>query len=928
MARKTEEPRSAGGAPRLAKQLPQQPPHQDPVQFAFQQLVDYGLKVDRLELGNPSNGKAWRLAHQDDKKGKKSGWYIAHLTRLDDSREVVVGAYGRFVGAECFKERFILPGRFRLNDLERARIKRQQDAANREADEARELAAREAAERAREIWAKLPSCSDSPYLRRKGVAAFGLGAASDGALAVPMRNAAGALVGLQFIQGDGAKKFLRGQSHAGAFHVIGTVSSEHPLILAEGYATAASCHQATGWPAAVCFDAGNLAAASVALRGKYPDIRFIFAGDDDHEKKDNAGRKAVPAAALAVNGHVVFPRFKDPAGKKDFNDLHQAEGLEVLREQLLEAVKPAQARATNGHTRPGFCTDDKGIWWRTFDKRSEQIREEFVGPPLSIAADLRGVDQKDWGRLLVFRDRDGHEHRWGMPMSMLAGGCEEMRRELLRLGYPVSTRLEIRSLFNDYIQQAQPAERARSVEKTGWHDRVFVLPERTLGATQEDVLFQTETAATHVYRSSGDLAEWRTEVAHLSRGNSRLMFSLSAAFAAMLVHWAGEESGGFHLRGGSATGKTTALRVAASVYGGPSYLHRWRATDNALEAIAAGHSDTLLILDEIGQVDARVAGEVAYMLANGEGKARAHRSGGGRPVLTWRLLFLSAGEVGLSDHMQQAGKRAHAGQETRLADIPADAGLNLGVFEDLHGHKDGAVFSRALTYSAAKHYGTAAPAFIEAVLPLLDGLPEALRSERESFLRAYVPAGADGQVKRVGARFALVASAGELATANGITGWEKGEAREAVIRCFQAWLLQRGCVGNMEPIRMLQQVRLFLEQHGKSRFERWAAHDQDSGNYVIQNRAGFRRGELSAAGDSEEIFYVLPEVFREEVCRGLDARAVSRALAEAGCLRREGARQYTRKERLPGVGHSRCYVITPAIFQVGEDGKLEKSAMG
>jgi putative DNA primase/helicase len=116
------------------------------------------------------------------------------------------------------------------------------------------------------------------------------------------------------------------------------------------------------------------------------------------------------------------------------------------------------------------------------------------------------------------------------------------------------------------------------------------------------------------------------------------------------------------------------LKLAASVYGGTSYLQRWRSTDNALEATAAQHSDCLLILDELAQIDPKTAGECAYMLANEQGKARATRTGTPRARQAWRLLFLSAGELGLSDHMAEGMKRTRTGQEVRMADIPADAG--------------------------------------------------------------------------------------------------------------------------------------------------------------------------------------------------------------------------------------------------------------
>ena len=314
----------------------------DPVAFALDQLVAYGFKLDRIELGAPPNGKAHRCQHVDDKSGKKSCWYVAHLVRLHDNREVVVGAYGRFVGAENFREKFELPEKSKLNDFDRARIKLEQKRSSEQADAAREEAAQEAARRANEIWPKLPSCSDSPYLTRKGVGAYGLARGKDGAAVVPMRNSAGALVGLQFIRADGEKKFLSGQRTQGAFHLIGTVSAERPLVLAEGYATAASCHMATGWPVVVCFDAGNLVHVAPLMRQKFPGVQIIVAGDDDHERKENAGRTKAPLAAEKARGAVAFPLFKDPAGRKDFNDLHAAEGLDKVAAQLQAAVVPLQ----------------------------------------------------------------------------------------------------------------------------------------------------------------------------------------------------------------------------------------------------------------------------------------------------------------------------------------------------------------------------------------------------------------------------------------------------------------------------------------------------------------------------------------------------------------------------------------------------------
>jgi putative DNA primase/helicase len=79
------------------------------------------------------------------------------------------------------------------------------------------------------------------------------------------------------------------------------------------------------------------------------------------------------------------------------------------------------------------------------------------------------------------------------------------------------------------------------------------------------------------------------------------------------------------------------------------------------------------MLDELSQVQPREAGEIAYMLANGSGKLRANIKGEAREKATWRLLFLSSGEVTLAEHMTEGGKKARAGMEIRLVDIHADA---------------------------------------------------------------------------------------------------------------------------------------------------------------------------------------------------------------------------------------------------------------
>lgn len=223
---------------------------------------------------------------------------------------------------------------------------------------------------------------------------------------------------------------------------------------------------------------------------------------------------------------------------------------------------------------------------------------------------VRDKDSENWGRLLEFCDPDGTLHTWAMPMEMLKGNGEELRGTLLRSGLEIAPGTQTKNRLIEYIITNKPEIRVRCITQTGWFNQSFVLPNRTIGETIEKVIYQSENH-TQDYKQSGTLEDWQQNIARYCEGNSRLVLSISSAFAALLLYPTGSESGGLHLVGESSTGKTTALKVAASVFGAPDYLHRWRATMNGIEALAALHSDTLLILDELSQVDPKEAGEIA-----------------------------------------------------------------------------------------------------------------------------------------------------------------------------------------------------------------------------------------------------------------------------------------------------------------------------
>lgn len=586
-----------------------------------------------------------------------------------------------------------------------------------------------------------------------------------------------------------------------------------------------------------------------------------------------------------------------------------------------------------------FFVDEIGVWFIAKDKKDGSPKRPFrVCAPLHVTARTRADDANGWGFLLEFKDHDSNPKTWAMPSAMLSGEGSEWAGRLRDMGLQIAPGTGARNLLAQYIDTRRTHHRVTCTPRVGWHGPVYVLPSSCIAsaavaAEGRRYVFQSESGMEDTFRRHGALEDWQRTVSALAVGNSRIAFALCCAFAGPAVRPAGIESGGFHLRGDSSVGKTTALKVAASVWGRPSFMQRWRTTDNALEAIAAQHSDCVLILDEFGQLDPRVAGEVAYMLANEQEKARATRGAMLRARRTWRLIFLSSGEVGLADHMAEGGKRTRPGMEVRMLDVPLDAGANMGGVELLHGHDGPAALADAIVGAAAQFYGTAGRAWLEWCCENHADLAAQLQALIERYRDQLVPEAAAEQVRRAGTRFALVAAAGELATRAGVTGWPDGEALRAVRQCFNAWLGARGHLDNGEDAAMLRQVRQFLELNAEGRLTWWHRAMDDHAPKTL-NRAGFRR-KLNALGrpitsepfprqatdeEGTEVDYIiLREVFEREVCRGFDPRAVAKLLKRRGHLigeKASGEMRLLDRQVLPGMGNVKapCYHIAASIF--------------
>lgn len=545
-----------------------------------------------------------------------------------------------------------------------------------------------------------------------------------------------------------------------------------------------------------------------------------------------------------------------------------------------------------------------GLYFVEKDKDGGE-RETFVSSSILVKAKTRNDDGRSWGRLLEWRDAENRLHRWAMPMELLQGDGSEVRRELADRGVQIHPNKSSRDLLTIYLQSYPTELLALCVERLGWCNGAYVMPDRIIGESSqaaELIVYQTPSATPPTFKQKGTAQQWRDNVAVLAGGNSRLLFSVSLAFAPPLLQMANEVSGGFHLRGTTSTGKSTAQIMACSVWGKPeSYKQTWNTTANGLEAIACMHNDGLLVLDEIKQADPRTIGTTVYMLGNEKAKNRMSKNLSARPAKIFRLLFLSSGELSLADMIQSGGGRVYGGQELRLADIPADTGSGHGVFDQLHHTDNGAALSRLICNQSGVYYGAVGVAWLEYVTSNQIELAAHITRTIDQWMLQHMPTAAGGQIDRVARRFALVAVAGELATDAGLTGWSKGEAAQAAAICFNAWLESFGGVGNHEERAILAHVKAFFEAHGSSRFESMTAERER-----IPNRVGYIQQKN---GQTRE-YLVFAEAFKNEVCSGYDYRQVTKVLISHGILVPDKEGKGSQPKRVPDTGKiARLYVI-------------------
>lgn len=233
----------------------------------------------------------------------------------------------------------------------------------------------------------------------------------------------------------------------------------------------------------------------------------------------------------------------------------------------LENIEPFRPR-------PHFEIDNRGVWWvnvRT-DKDGDIIESEPQF--LSDSIDIIGTGQDNDGayyRIIKFKDKITRQQKTAaLPQAEIADG--KCWGRLGFYGLSIESNPTKRRKLADYLQKEGSQTAFTITDRAGWHEDSYIMPSgETITATDKDpaIIYNGDTSQAKAYQPNGELTDWQQNIARYAVGNSRLCLALGASFAAPLLSLLNEESGGFHLMGDSSDGKTTAAKVALSVWGKP-----------------------------------------------------------------------------------------------------------------------------------------------------------------------------------------------------------------------------------------------------------------------------------------------------------------------------------------------------------------------
>ena len=379
----------------------------------------------------------------------------------------------------------------------------------------------------------------------------------------------------------------------------------------------------------------------------------------------------------------------------------------------------------------------------------------------------------------------------------------------------------------DFIAQLVgrlPDQAGILTSSTGWKgthpQRVFVLPSEVIGtATVPVVLTDAAKEKCVAVGRSGTTERWMASVAYPAMNSTIAAAAILAAMSAPLFAFSGLTEGFIlNFAGRSSSGKTTANRCGASVWGNPSGVLGWNATSRGLAELAAAHNDIALVLDDAEQADEnpkkrlQKLNEVTHTLTSGKGKVYSRVvSGEDRlPKLTFTCTVLSSSPRTIEADAQRQRKDRTDGDRVRLLEVQVNDGSLGGIWDRCDNDEHGSARrSESISAATSSNFGEIGHAWVRYLVEHQDTLEARVKGYIEEFRSVAAPSSNDIK-HRISGKIGLLYSAGVLAAGAGLLPWSREQVYE-VSRTIYRSVLTSAFGEQFDPMpyvaKLLKEIR-------------------------------------------------------------------------------------------------------------------------
>lgn len=539
---------------------------------------------------------------------------------------------------------------------------------------------------------------------------------------------------------------------------------------------------------------------------------------------------------------------------------------------------------------------------------------------------VKDVDNS-WGMLVKFRDLESVEREVFLKRTDWLG--EKGAVEILQDRGLQLMGLKQKDLdpINEYLNKFTPESQAVGVDKVGWQgdNEAYMMPfaddqRNNYLVKQEqqkiEYILQQRSSVSRKLHKKGTLAKWKSTVGEVCRGNHLHSFAMIVSLTAPILSLLREEGFIIHYVGDTSIGKSTILEVPQSIWG-LEEIGTFRATDNNLEGVCKVSNDGIILLDEMGEVEADALSRIVYMISNGVTKGRADKSGNAKATIHFTVIAQSTGEIGLEAKLAEKKIQAKGGQLIRMPELDADRGKGLNTFDILKLNpdtgnifEDGKAQAEYLKTHAQENCGVVIDEFMKELVKDIDAYVRGIKNLKAEWIKNLKATKGNAEIDRMIKRFSTIYATGVIASIMGVIPHKKEDVNECVDAMFDNWLNRRGGDAPYELKAITNDLYKLCVENKYLRFQN-AYPTEDERENLPRDKAGYWKMEKDEEGNwflSE--FWIHTQVFERDVLKGRDKNIFYPLLVKTGYIEK-GKDGQTAQKRRPKNGISERFIVVP-----------------